>query len=518
MLRFLSTSVTPAQAGVQMTSVFRALTRSWIPAFAGMTVFGYTAPAHAATGEAVNPWVALAYLVAGVFFILALRGLSSPATSRTGNRFGMIGMLIAVVTTLVTHDIANIVEILIAIAIGAVIGLVIARRIAMTAMPELVAAFHSLVGLAAVLVGWAAYLNPGAFGLLTDTGIGAVSKVEMGLGIAIGAITFSGSVIAFAKLSGRMSGSPILLPARHVINLGTLAAIIVLTALFAMAGPAETMPLIVAMTVLAFLIGFLLIIPIGGADMPVVVSMLNSYSGWAAAAMGFTLGNTAMIITGALVGSSGAILSYIMCRAMNRSFISVIAGGFGADDSAGGGEAREARPYKQGSADDAAFMLEQADKVIIIPGYGMAVAQAQHALREMTDILEEKGVEVKFAIHPVAGRMPGHMNVLLAEASVDYDKVFELEDINSEFAQADVAFIIGANDVVNPAAKTDKSSPIYGMPVFDVDKAKQVFFIKRSMGGVGYAGVDNDVFYMDQTMMLLSDAKKMVEEIVKALD
>ncbi|MAH15577.1 MAG: NAD synthetase [Sphingomonadaceae bacterium] len=466
----------------------------------------------------MNPWVALAYLVAGVFFILALRGLSSPATSRTGNRFGMIGMAVAVVTTLVTHDIANIVEILIAIAIGAVIGLVIARRIAMTAMPELVAAFHSLVGLAAVLVGWAAYLNPGAFGLLVGDSIGAVSKVEMGLGIAIGAITFSGSVIAFAKLSGRMSGSPILLPARHVINLGTLAAIIVLTALFAMAGPAETMPLIIALTVLAFVIGFLLIIPIGGADMPVVVSMLNSYSGWAAAAMGFTLGNTAMIITGALVGSSGAILSYIMCRAMNRSFISVIAGGFGADDSAGGGEAREARPYKQGSADDAAFMLEQADKVIIIPGYGMAVAQAQHALREMTDLLEEKGVEVKFAIHPVAGRMPGHMNVLLAEASVDYDKVFELEDINSEFAQADVAFIIGANDVVNPAAKTDKSSPIYGMPVFDVDKAKQVFFIKRSMGGVGYAGVDNDVFYMDQPMMLLSDAKKMVEEIVKALD
>jgi len=496
-------------------------------AYAPVECFG---DCNAATGEAVNPWVALAYLVAGVFFILALRGLSSPATSRTGNRFGMIGMLIAVVTTLVTHlpeyyeagwtvDGISTAEILIAIAIGAVIGLVIARRIAMTAMPELVAAFHSLVGLAAVLVGWAAYLNPGAFGLLTDTGIGAVSKVEMGLGIAIGAITFSGSVIAFAKLSGRMSGSPILLPARHVINLGTLAAIIVLTALFAMAsGHEETMPLIMALTVLAFIIGFLLIIPIGGADMPVVVSMLNSYSGWAAAAMGFTLGNTAMIITGALVGSSGAILSYIMCRAMNRSFISVIAGGFGADDSAGGGEAREARPYKQGSADDAAFMLEQADKVIIIPGYGMAVAQAQHALREMTDLLEEKGVEVKFAIHPVAGRMPGHMNVLLAEASVDYDKVFELEDINSEFAQADVAFIIGANDVVNPAAKTDKSSPIYGMPVFDVDKAKQVFFIKRSMGGVGYAGVDNDVFYMDQTMMLLSDAKKMVEEIVKALD
>ena len=509
--------VIPAKAGISL-GTFRA---NWaaIPAFAGMTM--WATPAHAATGEAVNPWVALAYLLAGVFFILALRGLSSPSTSRTGNRFGMAGMLIAVATTLVTHDIANIVEIAIAIAIGGLIGFLIARRIAMTAMPELVAAFHSLVGLAAVLVGWAAYLNPGAFGLLTtDGGIGAVSKVEMGLGIAIGAITFSGSVIAFAKLSGRMSGSPILLPARHVINLGTLAAIVVLTALFAMAtGPAETLPLIVALTVLAFLIGFLLIIPIGGADMPVVVSMLNSYSGWAAAAMGFTLGNSAMIITGALVGSSGAILSYIMCRAMNRSFLSVIAGGFGAEDGgAAGGEPREQRPYKQGSAADAAFMLEQAEKVIIIPGYGMAVAQAQHALREMTDILEEKGVEVKFAIHPVAGRMPGHMNVLLAEASVDYDKVFELEDINSEFAQADVAFIIGANDVVNPAAKTDKSSPIYGMPVFDVDKARQVFFIKRSMGGVGYAGVDNDVFYMDQTMMLLSDAKKMVEEIVKALD
>ncbi len=472
-----------------------------------------------ASHAGVSPWVALAYLVSGVFFILALRGLSSPETSRAGNRFGMVGMLLAVVTTLITHDIANIAEIGIAIALGGLVGFVIARRIAMTQMPELVAAFHSLVGLAAVLVGWAAYLNPGAFGLLVDGSIGAVSKVEMGLGIAIGAITFSGSVIAFAKLSGKMSGSPILLPARHVINLGTLAAIIVLTAMFAMAsGPAETMPLIIALTVAAFIIGFLLIIPIGGADMPVVVSMLNSYSGWAAAAMGFTLGNTAMIITGALVGSSGAILSYIMCKAMNRSFISVIAGGFGAEDGASSGEAKEQRPYKQGSAADAAFMLEQAEKVIIIPGYGMAVAQAQHALREMCDLLEEQGVEVKFAIHPVAGRMPGHMNVLLAEASVDYDKVFELEDINSEFAQADVAFIIGANDVVNPAAKTDKSSPIYGMPVFDVDKAKQVFFIKRSMGGVGYAGVDNDVFYMDQTMMLLSDAKKMVEEIVKSLD
>ncbi len=477
--------------------------------------------ASAADGAGTPAWAMLAYLIAGVFFILALRGLSSPASSRAGNRYGMLGMLIAVVTTLVTHDIANIAEIGIAMFLGGIIGVTVARKIAMTAMPELVAGFHSLVGLAAVVVGLAAWLDPASFGITDAAGqILMVSRVELGLGIAIGAITFSGSVIAFLKLSGRMSGNPILLPMRHVINLGTLVGILGMIAAYAMsgAGGGGEGQLIIYITIAAFLIGFLLIIPIGGADMPVVVSMLNSYSGWAAAAMGFTLGNTAMIITGALVGSSGAILSYIMCRAMNRSFISVIAGGFGADDSSGGGEAREARPYKQGSAEDAAFMLEQAEKVIIIPGYGMAVAQAQHALREMCDMLEEKGVEVKFAIHPVAGRMPWHMNVLLAEASVDYDKVFELEDINSEFAQADVAFIIGANDVVNPAAKTDKSSPIYGMPVFDVDKAKQVFFIKRSMGGVGYAGVDNDVFYMNQTVMLLSDAKKMVEEIVKALD
>ncbi|MEM1131512.1 MAG: NAD(P)(+) transhydrogenase (Re/Si-specific) subunit beta [Pseudomonadota bacterium] len=464
----------------------------------------------------------LAYLAAGVFFILALRGLSSPATSRAGNRNGIIGMVLAVGTTLITHNLATWYEIAVAIAIGGAIGFVIARRIAMTSMPELVAGFHSLVGLAAVVVGLAAWLDPASFGIVDEWGqILMVSRIELGLGIAIGAITFSGSVIAFLKLSGRMSGSPILLPARHVINLGTLAAILGLIGYYALsldAGAGEGW-IVPTVTILAFIIGFLLIIPIGGADMPVVVSMLNSYSGWAAAAMGFTLGNTAMIITGALVGSSGAILSYIMCRAMNRSFISVIAGGFGADDSAGAdGAPREQRPYKQGSADDAAFMLEQAEKVIIIPGYGMAVAQAQHILREMADALKEKDVEVKYAIHPVAGRMPGHMNVLLAEANVPYDEVFELEDINSEFAQADVAFIIGANDVVNPAAKTDKSSPIYGMPVFDVDKAKQVFFIKRSMGGVGYAGVDNDVFYMDQTMMLLSDAKKMVEEIVKALD
>ncbi len=460
-------------------------------------------------------WVMLAYLISGVFFILALRGLSSPATSQQGNRFGMAGMLIAVVTTLVTHDVASLPEILGAIAIGGGIGWVTARKIAMTDMPQLVAAFHSLVGMAAVLVAAAAFLNPGAFGIVGEDGqINPVSRVEMGLGIAIGAITFSGSVIAFLKLAGKMSGAPILLPLRHVINLGTLAAILGLIGYFTV----DQSPWIFwTITALAFLIGFLLIIPIGGADMPVVVSMLNSYSGWAAAAMGFTLHNTAMIITGALVGSSGAILSYIMCKAMNRSFISVIAGGFGAEAAVSSGEAKEQRPWKRGSAEDAAYMMQQAESVIIVPGYGMAVAQAQHILREMADVLKKQGVSVKYAIHPVAGRMPGHMNVLLAEASVPYDEVFELEDINSEFAQADVAFIIGANDVVNPAAKTDKTSPIYGMPVFDVDKAKTVFFVKRSMGGVGYAGVDNDVFYMDQTMMLLADAKKMCEDIVKAL-
>jgi NAD(P) transhydrogenase subunit beta len=460
-------------------------------------------------------WVMLAYLISGVFFILALRGLSSPATSQRGNRFGMAGMLIAVVTTLVTHEVASLPEILGAIAIGGGIGWIIARRIAMTDMPQLVAAFHSLVGMAAVLVAAAAFLNPVAFGITgADALINPVSRVEMGLGIAIGAITFSGSVIAFLKLAGKMSGAPILLPLRHLINLGTLAAIIGLVGYFTI----DQSPWVFwTITALSFLIGFLLIIPIGGADMPVVVSMLNSYSGWAAAAMGFTLHNTAMIITGALVGSSGAILSYIMCKAMNRSFISVIAGGFGAEASAASGEAKEQRPWKRGSAEDAAYMMQQAENVIIVPGYGMAVAQAQHVLREMADVLKKQGVSVKYAIHPVAGRMPGHMNVLLAEASVPYDEVFELEDINSEFAQADVAFIIGANDVVNPAAKTDKSSPIYGMPVFDVDKAKTVFFVKRSMGGVGYAGVDNDVFYMDQTMMLLADAKKMCEDIVKAL-
>jgi len=465
--------------------------------------------------SASSAWVPLAYLVAGVLFIMALRGLSSPASSRAGNRYGMVGMTIAMVTTLVTHGIASLPEIAGAVAIGGGIGFVTARRIKMTDMPQLVAAFHSLVGLAAVLVGLAAYLNPVAFGIAGADGvIETQSRVEMGLGIAIGAITFSGSIIAFLKLAGKMSGSPILLPGRHALNLGTLALIIGLVGCFTQD---QDLWVIAAITALSFAIGFLLIIPIGGADMPVVVSMLNSYSGWAAAAMGFTLHNTAMIITGALVGSSGAILSYIMCKAMNRGFLSVIAGGFGAEAAASGGPAKEQRPWKRGSAEDAAYIMKEAETVIIIPGYGMAVSQAQHVLREMGDQLKALGVSVKYAIHPVAGRMPGHMNVLLAEANVPYDEVFELEDINGEFAQADVAFIIGANDVVNPAAKTDKSSPIYGMPVFDVDKAKTIFFVKRSMGGVGYAGVDNDVFYMDQTMMLLADAKKMVEDIVKAL-
>ncbi|HEY0445393.1 MAG TPA: NAD(P)(+) transhydrogenase (Re/Si-specific) subunit beta [Allosphingosinicella sp.] len=465
----------------------------------------------------VPAWVPLAYLIAGALFILALRGLSSPESSRRGNRMGMIGMAIAVVTTLVTHDIADLWEILIAIAIGGVIGFLTARRIAMTAMPQLVAAFHSLVGMAAVLVAAAAFLNPAAFGILgADREILQVSRIEMGLGVAIGAITFSGSVIAFLKLNGNMSGKPIILPLRHVINLGTLAAILGLIGYWT-ADPNPEAWLFWTVTALAFLIGFLLIVPIGGADMPVVVSMLNSYSGWAAAAMGFTLGNTAMIITGALVGSSGAILSYIMCRAMNRSFISVIAGGFGGADAIAGPGGASDRPWKRGSAEDAAFLMKQAEQVIIVPGYGMAVAQAQHALREMGDLLEAEGVKVKYAIHPVAGRMPGHMNVLLAEANVDYEKVFELEDINSEFARSDVAFVIGANDVTNPAAKTDKSSPIYGMPVLDVEKAKTVLFVKRSMGGAGYAGVENELFFRDNTMMLLADAKKMVEDIVKSM-
>jgi NAD(P) transhydrogenase subunit beta len=458
---------------------------------------------------------ALLYLVAGILFILALRGLSSPASSRQGNRFGMIGMGIAVVTTLALRPPSSALSwllIILGFAIGGSIGVWRARTIQMTAMPQLVAMFHSLVGLAAVLVAAGALYAPEAFGIEDGDVIHAQSIIEMSLGLAIGAITFTGSIIAFLKLDGRMSGAPILLPQRHVVNGGLGVALVVLIALFyATQSPAFFW--LIALVALA--LGVLLIIPIGGADMPVVISMLNSYSGWAAAGIGFTLGNLALIITGALVGSSGAILSYIMCKGMNRSFISVILGGWGGEvASAAGG--KETRPVKQGSADDAAFMLKNAAKVIVVPGYGMAVAQAQHSLHEMADLLKKEGVEVKYAIHPVAGRMPGHMNVLLAEANVPYDEVFELEDINSEFAQADVAYVIGANDVTNPAAKTDPKSPIYGMPILDVDKAKTVLFVKRGMGS-GYAGVENELFFRDNTLMLFGDAKKMTDAIVKAL-
>nr|WP_321510949.1 NAD(P)(+) transhydrogenase (Re/Si-specific) subunit beta [uncultured Hyphomonas sp.] len=466
-----------------------------------------------------STWAPLLYLIAGILFILALRGLSSPATSRAGNRNGMIGMAIAVGTTLALLwgdlDLTTWGLILGGVAVGGVIGAIIARRIPMTAMPQLVAAFHSLVGMAAVLVAAAAFYSPVQFGIAGDVGIKGASLIELGLGSAIGALTFTGSVIAFAKLNGNMSGAPIMLPARHLLNiLIGLGIVGLLGYLISVNGQAPWA--FWGLTVLALILGITLIIPIGGADMPVVVSMLNSYSGWAAAALGFTLGNFALIITGALVGSSGAILSYIMCKGMNRSFISVILGGFGADDSAAATGPAVDRPFKKGSADDAAFIMKNASKVIIVPGYGMAVAQAQHALKEMAELLKEEGVEVKYAIHPVAGRMPGHMNVLLAEAQVPYDEVFELEDINSEFSTADVAFVIGANDVTNPSAKTDKSSPIYGMPVLDVENARTVLFVKRSMGS-GYAGVDNPLFFNDNTMMLLSDAKKMVEDIVKSL-
>jgi NAD(P) transhydrogenase subunit beta len=458
---------------------------------------------------------ALLYLVAGVLFILALRGLSSPASSRRGNTFGMIGMAIAIGTTLAWHPPSGFgawVLVILGLVLGGGVGAVIARRVPMTSMPELVAAFHSLVGMAAVLVAAGALYAPDAFDIGTVGQIHGQSLIEMSLGVAIGAITFSGSVIAFAKLSGRMSGAPIILPARHLINIVLALLLVFFIYRFFIS---ESHFAFWALTVLSFVLGVLIIVPIGGADMPVVISMLNSYSGWAAAGIGFTLGNTALIITGALVGSSGAILSYIMCKGMNRSFISVILGGFGGEVAgpAGGGEQR---PVKQGSAEDAAFTLKNASKVIIVPGYGMAVAQAQHALREMADKLKAEGVEIKYAIHPVAGRMPGHMNVLLAEANVPYDEVFELEDINSEFAQADVAFVIGANDVTNPAAKEDKTSPIFGMPVLEVWKAGTVMFSKRSLSS-GYAGIDNTLFYRDNTMMLFGDAKKMTEEIVKAL-
>lgn len=464
--------------------------------------------------------VGLLYLASGVLFILALRGLSSPDTSRQGNTFGMVGMAIAIITTLSlvqSSDNLTVGMIVAGIAIGGIFGAVIARRISMTSMPQLVAAFHSLVGMAAVMVAWAAYLSPEAFGVGTLGEIGAASIVEMSIGVAIGAITFSGSVIAFAKLNGNMSGAPIMLPGRHVINIVLAAAILGGITLISIDSSYQTIEMFGVVTVLSFVLGFLIIIPIGGADMPVVVSMLNSYSGWAAAGIGFTLGNMALIITGALVGSSGAILSYIMCSAMNRSFFSVILGGFGSDPAAAGaGGATETRPVKRGSAEDAAFILKNAGSVIIVPGYGMAVAQAQHTLREMADELKKEGVKVSYAVHPVAGRMPGHMNVLLAEANVPYDEVFELEDINSQFSQADVAFVIGANDVTNPAAKTDPTSAIYGMPILDVENAKTVLFLKRGMSS-GYAGVENELFFRDNTMMLFADAKKMVEDIVKAL-
>jgi NAD(P) transhydrogenase subunit beta len=458
---------------------------------------------------------AFLYLVSGVLFIMALRGLSHPTTSRQGNVYGMVGMGIAIGTTLLlaTPDFGGLVLIVLALAIGGGAGAYIARTIPMTAMPQLVAGFHSLVGFAAVMVAAAALYDPVSFGIGDVGTIHGQALVEMALGAAIGAITFTGSIIAYLKLDGRMSGKPILLPFRHLINIGLLVAIIVLIVALTQTESHTQFWLIV---ILSLALGVLLIVPIGGADMPVVVSMLNSYSGWAAAGIGFTLGNLALIITGALVGSSGAILSYIMCKGMNRSFISVILGGFGGETAAAGADDGVQRAVKQGSADDAAFLMQNAEKVIIVPGYGMAVAQAQHALRELADTLKEHGVEVKYAIHPVAGRMPGHMNVLLAEANVPYDEVFELEDINAEFAQADVAYVIGANDVTNPAARDDKTSPIYGMPILDVDKAKTCLFVKRSLGS-GYAGIDNTLFYKDGTMMLLGDAKKMTEDIVKAM-
>lgn len=457
---------------------------------------------------------ALAYLVASVLFILALRGLSSPVTSRRGNLLGMVGMALAILTTIASPEVTSYGWIVAGLAIGGVIGIVTALRIQMTAMPQLVAAFHSLVGLAAVMVAAAAFYHPESFGITDAAGqLKLGSRIEMSLGIVIGAITFSGSLIAFGKLQGILSGNPVVFPGQHLLNLALAIVIVALIVMFTR-DVSETW--FWAMTALAFLIGFLIIIPIGGADMPVVVSMLNSYSGWAAAGIGFTLENTALIIVGALVGSSGAILSYIMCKGMNRSFFNVILGGFGGDDAGAGAAQRSDKPVKSGSAEDAAFIMRNASKVIIVPGYGMAVAQAQHALREMYEFLKEEGVDVKFAIHPVAGRMPGHMNVLLAEAQVPYDDVYELEEINSEFQSADVAFVIGANDVTNPAARDDPQSPIYGMPILEVDKAGTVLFVKRSLSP-GYAGIDNELFYADNTMMLFADAKELCEEIVRVV-
>ncbi len=458
--------------------------------------------------------LALFYLVSGVLFIIALRGLSSPETSRQGNFFGILGMLIAVVVTFLSigNFSSSFIYVIVFILIGGSIGSFIAFKIPMTAMPELVAGFHSLVGLAAVFVAISAFLNPEAFNLGVSGNIKLASLIEMSIGAAVGAITFSGSIIAFLKLRGIMSGAPITFPAQHILNLIILISIVALTYFLC---ATQSSNLFWTLITISFLVGILLIIPIGGADMPVVISMLNSYSGWAAAGIGFTLENTALIITGALVGSSGAILSYIMCKGMNRSFFSVILGGFGGADQVSKSDNKEQKPVKSGNSDDAAFLMKNASSVIIVPGYGMAVAQAQHALREMVDTLKKNGIKVSYAIHPVAGRMPGHMNVLLAEANVPYDEVFELEEINNDFANCDVAYVIGANDVTNPVAKTDPQSPIYGMPILDVEKAKSVLFVKRSLSP-GYAGVDNDLFYRENTLMLFADAKKMTEDIIKS--
>ena len=458
------------------------------------------------------------FLITGILFILALRGLSSPETSRMGNFFGITGMILAIVVSILSVDIffSNLIYFIIALSIGGILGGIIAFKIPMTAMPQLVAGFHSLVGLAAVLVAISAYYSPDSFGLGTFQNIKTASIIEMGLGVSIGAITFTGSIIAFMKLQGLMSGSPITFPGQHYLN--ALLGILIISLISYLIINQSTQ-IFWLLIITSLLIGFLIIIPIGGADMPVVISMLNSYSGWAAAGIGFTLENTALIITGALVGSSGAILSYIMCKGMNRSFLNVILGGFGTDStsSVSSKEKTEHKPVKSGNAEDAAFLMKNASSVIIVPGYGMAVAQAQHALREMVDKLKKNDVKVSYAIHPVAGRMPGHMNVLLAEANVPYDEVFELDDINNDFANTDVAYVIGANDVTNPVAKTDPKSPIFGMPVLDVEKCKSVLFVKRGMSP-GYAGVDNELFYRDNTLMLFADAKKMTEDIVKHLD